>query len=83
VDVIEEEADAHHCDADSSWGEAEEPDVDCFSQGASDEEVDVFPVGVEVEDLGKRKGTNAARDEIVKKLRETPPNANTNQGGFR
>ena len=52
--------------------------MDCFPLGDSDQEVDVFPVGAEVEGLGKRKGTNSAREEIVKKLRETPPNANTN-----
>ena len=41
----------------------------------------MFPA--EVEDLGKRKGTNEARDNIVKKLRETPPNADALMGGYR
>lgn len=41
----------------------------------------MFPA--EIEDLGKRKGTNEARDNIVKKLRETPPNADASMGGYR
>lgn len=41
----------------------------------------MFPA--EIEDLGKRKGTNEARDNIVKKLRETPPNADAAMGGFK
>lgn len=79
VDVIEEE-DADACVAEdddgSSVGDVEEPQVDCCSD---EEDVDVFNTEGEadVEDLGKRKGTNSARDEIVKKLKETPPNANT------
>jgi hypothetical protein len=51
---------------------------------SDDEElIDVLNAEAEIEDLGKRKGTNAARDEIVKRLRQTPPNPNTLQGGFR
>lgn len=41
----------------------------------------MFPA--EIEDLGKRKGTNDARDSIVKKLRETPPNPSTSMGGYK
>lgn len=37
----------------------------------------------DVEDLGKRKGTNDARDSIVKRFRDTPPNASTSHGGYR
>ena len=65
----------------SSWRlkltcDVEEPQVDCCSD---EEDVDVFNTEGEadVEDLGKRKGINSARYEIVKKLKETPPNANT------
>ncbi len=43
----------------------------------------MFTAGAEVDDIGKRKGTNPARDELVKKLRDTPPNANTSFGGYR
>ncbi len=38
----------------------------------------MFPA--EIEDLVKRKGTNAARDAIVKKLHGTPPNADASMG---
>ncbi len=44
-------------------------------------EIDIFPA--EVEDLGKRRGTNEAREGIIKKLRETTPNADTSMGGFK
>ncbi len=37
----------------------------------------------DVEDLGKRKGTNDARESIVKRFRDTPPNASTSHGGYR
>ena len=65
--------------------DVEEPVVDCLSeQGESFEsDADILNTEAEVEDLGKRKGTNPARDDIIKKFRSTPPNANTSQGGFR
>ncbi len=46
-----------------------------------EQEIDIFPA--EVEDLGKRRGTNDAREGIIKKLRETPPNPDTSMGGFK
>lgn len=72
------------CD-EEGYGAPEEYGVDCLSEDFnpyySDDSLDMFPA--EVEDLGKRKGTNDARDNIVKKLRETPPNADATMGGYR
>ena len=48
-----------------------------------DTEVDVLAADAEVEDLGKRRGTNDARESIVKRLRQIPPNANTSLGGYK
>ncbi len=76
------EANAVSDDDCSSYGEAEEAQVACYSEDEGDV-IDVFAAGADVEDLGKRKGTNPARDELVKKLRDTPPNANTSFGGYR
>lgn len=60
----------------------ENQDLDCLSQFDFDEDViDMFPA--EIEDLGKRKGTNDARDSIVKKLCKTPSNPDTSMGGFK
>jgi hypothetical protein len=81
VDELEEDASVGECDKASSWGEAEDQDIDCVSQEELDDVLDMFPA--EIEDLGKRRGTNDARDNIVKKLRETPPNADAAMGGFR
>lgn len=66
---------------DGSYGEPETHDVECISDGEQEDSIDMFPA--EIEDLGKRKGTNSARDAIVKKLRETPPNADASMGGYR
>lgn len=79
----EVEADVEQCEDDSSsYGELEEHDVDCLSEDDFEQDtLDMFPA--EIEDLGKRKGTNDARDSIVKKLRETPPNADASMGGYR
>ena len=84
MDAVEEHAEECPLDEedDSSYGDAEEADAGCFSD-AEDDEVDVFTAGAEVEDLGKRKGTNPARDDLVKRLRDTPPNANTSMGGYK
>ena len=49
----------------------------------ADSAIDILTAEAEIEDLGKRKGTNDAREAIVKRFRQTPPNANTSQGGFR
>ncbi len=69
-------------DSDSgSYGEPETQDVECISDGEQEDSIDMFPA--EIDDLGKRKGTNDARDAIIKKLRETPPNADTSMGGYR
>lgn len=69
-------------DDDSSYGEIEEHDIEYISEEEFDHDaIDMF--SAEVEDLGKRKGTNDARDNIVKKLRETPPNADASMGGYK
>lgn len=81
VDEVEVDAQVEACDEDGSWGEPEDQDVDCVSQDELDDSLDMFPA--EIEDLGKRKGTNEARDNIVKKLRETPPNADAAMGGYK
>lgn len=63
--------------------EVEQPEIEYFAE-QQDDSVDILSAEAQVEDLGKRKhGTNDARDAIVKRLRDTPPNANTAQGGFR
>ncbi len=79
VDVIEEEdtivanADVGSDGEDSgSYGEPEMQDVECLSGGEQEDAMDMFPA--EIEDLGKRKGTNSARDAIVKNLRDFSPN---------
>jgi hypothetical protein len=66
---------------DGSYEEPEMQDVECISDGEQEDALGMFPV--EIEDLGKRKGTNSARDAIVKKLRETPPNAEASMGGYK
>lgn len=89
MDAVEENEDENH-----SCNEAEENDDDyddddeveipviqCHSEDC--DQIDIFVTDAAVEDLGKRKGTNAAREEIVKKLRQTPPNPSTSHGGFR
>lgn len=87
MDVIEEEdtlvayADVASDNDDGSYGEPEMQDIECISEGEQEAILDMFPA--EIEDLGKRKGTNPARDQIVKKLRETPPNADVNMGGYK
>ena len=75
--------DIDECEEDEEWGSPEEPEIDYISGDEYEEDVDMFPVGVEIEDLGKRKGTNDARDNIVKKLRQTPPNPSAAMGGYR
>lgn len=83
MDAVEELADTFAAEDDaSSYGEMEEAEVDCFTDEDGDL-VDVFTAGAEIEDLGKRKGTNPARDDLVKRLRDTPPNANTSMGGYK
>ena len=60
--------------------------MDCVSEVDPEDAVDLFPIAVDadVEDLGKRRrGTNSARDDMVKKLRETPINPNVNLGGYK
>jgi hypothetical protein len=47
--------------------EVELPEIMCCSD--DEDLIDVLNAEAEIEDLGKRKGTNAARDEIVKRLR--------------
>ncbi len=77
----EVEADVDACDEDDSWGDPDEQEIECISEDDVDDEIDMFPA--EIDDLGKRKGTNDARDEIVKKLRATPVNADAAMGGYR
>lgn len=85
MDVLEELDEQEACAAyedESDYGAPEDALVACYSED-DEQVVDLFNFGADVEDLGKRKGTNPARDDLVKKLRDTPPNANTSQGGFR
>ncbi len=88
VDVIKEEdtmvanADLGSDGKDSgSYGEPEMQDVECLSDREQKDALDMFPA--EIEDLGERKRTNSARDAIVKKLRETLPNADASMGGYK
>lgn len=89
MDQLEEVTDLQACeDEGSEWGEIEEPDIDCISEFDPEEAVDIFPIGAdtdaEIEDLGKRtRGTNSARDDMVKKLRQTPINPNVSLGGYK
>ncbi len=82
VDMVDADVDTDvdGCDNASSWGDPDGYEIECVSL-EDDDELDMFPA--EIEDLGKRKGTNEARDEIVKKLRSTPPNPDANMGGYR
>lgn len=64
-----------------SYGEAETHNVKCICISEQEDSIDMLPA--EIEDLGKRNRTNLARDSIVKKLRETPPNADTSMGGYK
>ena len=58
---VESEAEVDACDEASSWGEPENPDLDCLSEVELEEVIDMFPA--EIEDLGKQKrGSNDARD---------------------
>ncbi len=81
MDEVEADADVDECDQSDSWGEPDEYEVDCISMDEEEQDIDIFPA--EVEDLGKRRGTNDAREGIIKKLRETPPNPDTSMGGFK
>ena len=85
VENVEDDDDtcsAHEVEENCDEEEVEHPVVECFSE-QFDQPVDVLNADAEVEDLGKRKGTNEARESVVKKLRETPPNPNTTHGGYR
>ena len=43
--------------------------IECLTGQDDYEEADVLNADAEVEDLGKRKGTNSAREDMVKKFR--------------
>ena len=81
---VESDVDVDACDESSSWGDPEAPDLDCLSEVDMEEVIDMFPAEAEIEDLGKQKrGSNDARDQIVKKLRSTPPNPTATMGGYK
>jgi hypothetical protein len=84
LDAVEEDDDASVDEAaeeDDAGSSIEDPELQCVSEEDLSQDVDIFEA--EIEDLGKRKGTNEARESMVKKLRETPSNPNTAQGGYR
>ncbi len=82
-------ADSDDCsvdEAESDVDDVEHPHIECVHQYEDHgEAADVLSADADadVEDLGKRKGTNDAREGIVKKFRDTPPNASTSHGGYR
>lgn len=79
---MEEEEDDTGSIDEAEEEEIEDPMIECLSE-QEDMLADVLNADAEIEDLGKRRGTNDARDEMVKKLKMIPPNAHTSQGGFR
>ncbi len=71
-------------EAESDEDNVEHPNVECVQQDDDlFDAADVLSADADVEDLGKRKGTNEARDSIVKRFCNTPPNASTSHGGDR
>ena len=71
-----EEYDEEEGSIDEAEEEVEKPTIECLSEQEEHLDTDVLNADAEIEDLGKRRGTNDARDEMVKQLRMIPPNAN-------
>ena len=59
---------------DEEDSEPEAPEMQCLSEDDTLPDAEILMT--EIEDLGKRKGTNEARDNIVKKFKQTPDNPN-------
>ena len=72
-----EEYDEEERSIDEAEEEVEEPTIECLSEQEEHLDTDVLNADAEIDDLGKCRGTNDARDDMVKKLRTIPPNANT------
>ena len=81
VEAEEDDASVAEAAEEEDDSSIEDPELQCVSEEDLAQEVDIFEA--EIEDLGKRKGTNEARESMIKKLRETPSNPNTAQGGYR